>query len=72
MKERLAKLLTVKSMVTMIITIVFAILSLRGIIDGNTFMTVFTMIISFYFGTQHEKTNVEKERRGDPNVQSGS
>ena len=72
MKERLAKLLTVKSMVTMIITLVFAILSLRGIIDGNTFMTVFTMIISFYFGTQHEKTNPEKESRGDPNAQSGS
>lgn len=57
MKEVIAKLLTVKSLVTMVLTFVFAILSLRCVIDGNAFMTVFTMIISFYFGTQHEKVN---------------
>ena len=55
MKEVIAKLLTVKSLVTMVLTFVFAILSLRCVIDGNAFMTVFTMIISFYFGTQTEK-----------------
>ena len=57
MKEVIAKLLTVKSLVTMVLTFVFAILSLRCVIDGNAFMTVFTMIISFYFGTHHEKVN---------------
>ena len=48
-QERLAKLLSVKSIMTLILTIVFAILALRGEI-GQDFMTVYTMIVSFFFG----------------------
>ena len=55
MKERFSKLLTVKSLVTMILTIVFAVLSLKGIISGQEFLTIFTVVIGFYFGTQAEK-----------------
>lgn len=55
MKERFSKLLTVKSIVTIILTAVFAALALLGRIQPDQFMTVFTVVIAFYFGTQAEK-----------------
>lgn len=55
MKDRIEKLLSVKSIVTLILTLVFAYLSVTGAISGQEFMTVFVVIISFYFGTQHQK-----------------
>lgn len=57
MKERLDKLLTVKSIVTLLLAVVFTVLSIRGTISGQEFLTVFTVIISFYFGTQKVKEN---------------
>lgn len=57
MKERLNKLLTVKSLVTLVLTLVFAYLSIIGRIAGQEFLTIFTIVIGFYFGTQHEKKN---------------
>lgn len=54
MQERLSKLLTVKSLVTLILTAVFAYLAITGEI-GQPFLTIYTMIISFYFGTQYEQ-----------------
>lgn len=59
MKERLSKLLTVKSIVTIILTLVFSYLSITRAIPYDTFMTVFSVIIAFYFGTQYEKNNTE-------------
>jgi len=47
----------VKSAVTIILTIVFAVLSLRNKITSDQFLMIFTTIIAFYFGTQHEKRN---------------
>lgn len=62
MVERLNKLLTVKSIVTLLATIVFCVLSLRGTLDENqAYLTVYTTIIAFYFGTQKEKNNSESE-----------
>lgn len=55
MKERLTKLLTVKSIVTIILTIVFAYLSVIGTVSTEQYVTIFTVIISFYFGTQSAK-----------------
>lgn len=57
MKERFSKLLTVKSIVTILLTLVFCYLSITCVISAELFMTVFTVIIAFYFGTQHEKQN---------------
>ena len=57
MKQRLDKLLTVKSIVTLILTVIFAFLSITGKISGEQFLTIFTVIIGFYFGTQYEKKN---------------
>ena len=53
--KRLANLLTIKSIVTLIVTVVFAVLALREAITGEQFLTIFTVIIAFYFGTQSAK-----------------
>lgn len=55
MLDRLARLLSVKSIVTVALTAVFCYLSVVKVIPYDTFMTVFSVIIAFYFGTQHEK-----------------
>ena len=55
MKEKLAKLVNVKSIVTLIICCVFAYLSVIGRIMPDQFLTIFTVVIGFYFGVQHEK-----------------
>lgn len=52
LKKRLGNLLTVKSIVTVILTVVFTVLALRGDISGTEFLTIFTTVIAFYFGTQ--------------------
>lgn len=61
MKERISKLLTVKSIVTLLLTGIFSFLAIKGTITGQEFMTIFTVIISFYFGTQATKENKESE-----------
>ena len=53
--EILKKLLTIKSIVTLALTIVFSVLSLRGVISGEQFLMIFATVIAFYFGTQAEK-----------------
>lgn len=60
MKTRLSKLLTIKSLVTMTLTIIFSFLAVTGNIPTRDFLTIYTVIISFYFGTQAEK-NVSRE-----------
>lgn len=62
MKERLNKLLSVKSIVTILLTIVFCYLSIIKVIPYDTFMTVFSVIIAFYFGTQYEKNETKGEK----------
>ena len=57
--ERVAKLIDVKSIVTLLLTVVFALLAMRGVISGEQFITIFTVIISFYFGTQAGKKGSE-------------
>ena len=55
MKERLNKLLAVKSIVTILMTGVFCYLSVAGIIPAELFMATYTTVVAFYYGTQHEK-----------------
>lgn len=59
METQLAKLINVKSIVTLGLTSVFAVLSLRENISAEQFQTVFTTIIAFYFGTQYQKNSKE-------------
>ena len=53
--ENLASLIKVKTIVTMVVTAVFAVLALRGTISPDNVMIIISMVVSFYFGTQHEK-----------------
>ena len=59
LKKRLSNLLTVKSIVTVALTIVFSVLALRGTISGAEFLTIFTVVIGFYFGTQRAKEDTK-------------
>ena len=54
-REKLAKLIDVKSLVTFLLTVTFSALALRGDVTGQQFQTVFTVVIGFYFGTQAQK-----------------
>lgn len=53
--ERIAKLIDVKSIITICSTIVFSLMALNGTITSEQFLTIFTVIIGFYFGTQNGK-----------------
>ena len=57
--KKLSNLINVKTIVTLLLTIVFCILALKSIINGEQFLVIFTTVIAFYFGTQHEKKNNE-------------
>ena len=61
-KKRVANLLTVKSIVTIILTCVFAYLSVTDNINQD-FMTAYTVVIAFYFGTQHQKNEQMSESK---------
>lgn len=54
-RERLAKLIDIKSIVTILLTLVFCYLAITGVIAAQLFMTIFVVVIGFYFGTQAEK-----------------
>jgi hypothetical protein len=60
--KRLARLLAVKSLVTLTLTIVFSLLAVRGTVDQD-FMTIYAVIISFYFGTQSQESKREGEEK---------
>ena len=53
--QNLANLIKVKTIVTLVVTTVFATLALRGLISADNVMIIISMVVSFYFGTQHEK-----------------
>lgn len=68
-KKRLGNLLSVKSLVTLSLTIVFAVLALRGDITGKDFLTIFLTVITFYFGSQSQK--LQDALDGSKNAQEG-
>ena len=53
--KNLAALLKVKTIVTLVVIAIFAVLSLRNDISPDNVMIIISMVVSFYFGTQHEK-----------------
>lgn len=60
-KITVQNLLTVKSIVTMVLTVVFSVLSLYDRISGEQFLQIFSVVIAFYFGTQYQKGEQRKE-----------
>ena len=59
-KNRISKLLTVKSIVTLVLTGVFAFMAVNGVISQD-FMTIYAVIIAFYFRTQTAKAESSKD-----------
>ena len=59
LKDKLAKLIDVKSIMTLLLTLVFCILALVGVISGEQFLTIFVTVVGFYFGTQSLKQSAE-------------
>lgn len=55
LKQNLANLFKVKTLVTLVVVSVFAVLALKGSISADNVMIIISMVVSFYFGTQHEK-----------------
>jgi len=55
--KNLAALIKVKTLVTLAVMLVFAVLALQGVITADNVMIVVSTVIAFYFGTQHEKKN---------------
>ena len=56
LKNNLANLLKVKTLVTLCVIGVFVYLAVTGAIASENAMIIVSMVVSFYFGTQHEKT----------------
>lgn len=54
-KITVQNLLTVKSIVTIILTVIFSYLAVVGRISGEQFLTIFSVVVAFYFGTQYQK-----------------
>ncbi len=54
-KITIQNLLTVKSIVTIILTVVFSYLAVAERISGEQFLTIFSVVVAFYFGTQYQK-----------------
>ena len=62
--KRLAALMSVKSLVTLILTGVFAFMACTNQISQD-FMTIYAVIIAFYFGTQSQKVQDAVEKAAD-------
>lgn len=61
--SRIGNLITVKSIVTIILTVVFAIVTLKGQVSTEAFITVFSMIVGYYFGTQKLDDTEKKDNK---------
>ena len=61
LKNRLAALINVKTVVTFAVTAVFVVLAIRKDISPEIVMNIVVMVMSFYFGTQYEKNNQKEE-----------
>jgi len=58
--KRIGNLLTVKSIVTIMLAVVFSILALNGVISSEQYMTIFSVVIGFYLGQQYNKKNQDE------------
>ena len=57
--KNFASLIKVKTIVTLVVIAVFAVLALKGSISADNVMIIISMVVSFYFGTQHEKGEIK-------------
>jgi len=64
-RDRIAKLIDVKTLVTFTLTGAFTYLSVKGEVEPEVFVAIYTTVIGFYFGTQHEKNNKDDKNKED-------
>lgn len=62
MGKKLAKLVDVKSIVTLTLTAVFSCLAIKGVVNGEQFLTIYTTIIAFFFGTKVGRQEAQDEK----------
>ncbi|MCI2057777.1 MAG: hypothetical protein LKJ80_01055 [Oscillibacter sp.] len=55
MREKICRLVDVKSIVTILLAVVFSYMAVVKMVSAEQFLTVFTVVIAFYFGTQAVK-----------------
>lgn len=61
-KDKLAKLIDVKSIMTLVLTGVFAYLAMTERISAEQFLVIYSTCTAFYFGTKiNDKSNDKKE-----------
>ena len=60
--KKFSNLLCVKSIVTLVLTVVFAYLAVLDRISNQDFLTIFSVVIAFYFGTQSQRLNEKIEK----------
>ena len=63
--KKFSNLLCVKSIVTLVLTVVFAYLAVLDRISNQDFLTIFSVVIAFYFGTQSQGLNEKIEKDTD-------
>lgn len=66
-KVTIQNLLTVKSIVTILLTGIFSYLAVVGRISGEQFLTIFSVVIAFYFGSQYQKGIQSQDKEGEEN-----
>lgn len=62
MRKNLAALIKVKTIVTLVVIAVFAVMALTDKLDPGVVMSIVTMVVAFYFGTQSEKREKENNK----------
>lgn len=60
--KQLARLLQIKKLIAIILTIVFAVLSLRGKVSAEQFIVVFTSVIGYYFGQSSARQAIQENK----------
>lgn len=58
--KNLAALIKVKTIVTFVVIVVYAVLALRGNITPENVQNLTMVVVAFYFGTQLDKGNTEQ------------
>lgn len=58
----LKNLLQIKKLIALILTIVFAILALKGQVSATEFITIFSMVIAFYFGQSSARQAIKENK----------
>lgn len=60
LKKRLYNLLSVKSIISILLTIVFCYITIAGLVSAELYITIFATVIAFYFGTQSTKDSITR------------